>query len=98
MGKLIASVHASTMEKLTKPHWFRRGQKKAERQAIPIKLLVRVDPSDAKYEYIDGKKRRKPETLPAHRRHDRLDASVRQLKETVKEATTKKAVKKRKAA
>ena len=68
MGKLKGHVYESKMEKLTLPHWFRRGQKKAERQAIPIKMLVRVDPSLTKYKMIDGKLRRDPATLPAHRR------------------------------
>jgi hypothetical protein len=68
MGRLKGHVYESKMVKLTKPHFFKKGQKKAERVAIPIKMLVRIDPSDARYKMIEGRLRRDPETLPLHRR------------------------------
>lgn len=99
MGKLIGTVHKSAEEKLTRPHYFRdaRGRVKKGRQVIPIKLLVRIDPSNVRYyRDADGKKRRKPDTLPAHRR---LDAEIARLKAVVKEAkATEKKAKNRKAA
>jgi hypothetical protein len=35
---------------------------------VPTKRLVLIDASDAKYVVIDGRRRRRPETLPPHRR------------------------------
>ncbi len=71
MGKLISSLHASKLEKITRPHYWRQSTNEVGqgRKAIPVLLQVRIDPSDAKYEWIDGKRRRKPQTLPADRRY-----------------------------
>lgn len=71
MGKLKGTVYESKMEKLTRPHWFwdEKTNKVAKgRRAIPILMLVRIDPSDARYKMIDGRRRRDPATLPKHRR------------------------------
>ena len=63
MGKLVIADYAQGAPILTKP---RCGKRKP--QFIPTKVMIRMDPSDQRYAVVNGKLRRKPETLPIQRR------------------------------
>lgn len=41
---------------------------RGKRMQVPTLRLLMVDSSDALYVVIDGRRRRRPETLPPHRR------------------------------
>ena len=42
---------------------------------VPTRTRVSYDPSDLKYAMVDGVRRRRPESLPAHRRHAAMATS-----------------------
>lgn len=66
MGKLIHTYQPGP-EIMTKPYWDPKAKKFA-RRFIPTAVRVSFDASDARYVVVDGRRRRRPETLPAARR------------------------------